>query len=236
MARISDPDESRRQFLLYLLSAGAFATIPGCASSGSLPTELSAGRSIHKLSGDVRVNGISASLTTQIKPGDDIETGPESFVIFVVEKDAFILRSNSKMSLPGRQVAAGVISTAYMLNRGKALSVLASRRTNISTPDAVIGIRGTGVYVEAEPGESYVCVCYGSTILQSAADPSITEDLVTRHHDAPKYITGGSNPKIVPAPFKNHDDQELLLIETLVGRSTPYVVLPGMTRTRSTYF
>jgi hypothetical protein len=236
MNGLSEYDESRRRFLLFLLSTGAIATLPGCAAPGEMPSELPAGKSIFKLMGDVRVNGVAATPATLIEPGDTVETGPESFVIFVVQKDSFILRANSKMTLPSRAVAAGVVSTAYTLERGKALSVMASRRTNIATPDAVIGIRGTDVYVEAEPGESYVCVCYGSTMLQSTADPRVSEEVITSHHDAPKYITGGTNPRIMPTPFKNHDDQELLLIETLVGRTTPYVVPQGIPRARTTYF
>jgi hypothetical protein len=32
----------------------------------------------------------------------------------------------------------------------------------------------------------------------------------------------GAARRIVPAPFKNHDDVELMLIETLVGRVPPF--------------
>jgi hypothetical protein len=232
---LSDVDESKRKFLLLLLSTGAIASLPGCAST---PSELTNGRAIHQLAGDVRVNGLAATLTTPINPGDDVETFDRSFVIFVVEKDAFILRSNSKMTLPGRITVPGVVSTAYALERGKVLSVLASRRTDIYTPAAVIGVRGTGVYVESEPNRSYVCVCYGTSDLTTADDPGITETIVSDHHTAPKYVLSdkSASQRIVPAPFKNHDDQELLLIETLVGRTTPYVVPRSIPRARSTYF
>jgi hypothetical protein len=30
--------------------------------------------------------------------------------------------------------------------------------------------------------------------------------------------------RIVPAPFKNHDDLELMLIESLVGRTPPFAL------------
>ena len=236
---ISDVDESRRQFLLFLLSTGALAALPGCSSDGTgMPTELPPGRSIHQLEGDVRVNGLAATLATPINSGDVVETFDRSYVIFVVEKDAFILRSNSRMTLPGRAVAAGTVSTAFALDRGKALSVLASRRTDISTPNAVIGVRGTGVYVETEPDQSYVCVCYGTSDLATADNPGISETIVSAHHSAPRYILAdrSAGSRIVPAPFKNHDDQELLLIETLVGRTTPYMVPKGVPRSRSGYF
>ncbi len=236
-----DVDESRRQMLLMMLTTGAFALTSGCASTtvgGPIPKTLPAGRSIHQLAGDVRVNGIAATTATPIKPGDVVEIFERSFVIFVVEKDAFILRANSRMTLPSRNVAAGAVSTAFVLDKGKALSVMASRRTDISTPNAVIGVRGTGVYVETDPEQSYVCVCYGTSDLATADNPGINETIVSEHHSAPRYIladTSRSN-RIVPAPFVNHDDQELLLIETLVGRTPPYVVPRGVTRSRTTYF
>lgn len=240
MTSISDIDESRRQFLLYLLASGTLVSAAGCStgSSTSVPTALAPGRSIHQLTGDVRVNGVAATVATAINPGDVVETFAKSFVIFVVEKDAFILRSNSKMTLPGRSTAAWVVSTAFSLERGKALSVLASRRTDIPTPSAVIGVRGTGVYVESEPDRSYVCVCYGISDLATTDNPGISETIVSEHHSAPRYILGdkSASKRIIPAPFKNHDDQELLLIETLVGRTTPYVVPRGVPRTRGSYF
>lgn len=237
MGSLSEIDEKRRRFLLQVLATAAFTTTVGCSTSSTgLTSELPAGRSIHALTGDVRVNGVPASVLTLISPGDIIETFDRSFVIFVVQKDAFILRSNSIMTLPGRTAIPGIISTAFTLERGKALSVLASRRTNISTPSAVIGVRGTGVYVEAEPDLSYVCVCYGTSDVTTRDNPGITETIVSDHHTA-RYILAdkSASQRIIPAPFKNHDDQELLLIETLVGRTPPFIVPRGVTRTRGSY-
>lgn len=238
MKRIADIDERRRRLLLYMLATGAFATLPGCISGGSIPQALPAGRSIHKLAGDVRINGITATLETLIRPGDVIETFDRSFAIFVINKDAFILRSNSQMTLPYPPTSRTAVPTAYELQRGKALSVLASRRTNISTPTAMIGVRGTGVYVESDPEKSYVCVCYGTSDLSLPDNPLVSETIVSEHHTAPRFILADQSAanRIVPAPFFNHDDQELLLIETLVGRTTPYVVPQGVTRTRANYF
>ncbi|HJN52802.1 MAG: FecR domain-containing protein [Pseudomonadales bacterium] len=239
MTSISEKDESRRQFLRYLLSAGILATVQGCGTGGvtrSLPKpqELAAGKSIYQFKGDVRVNTQPVTLATLIKAGDVVETFDKSYVIFVVDKDAFILRSNSHMDIPTPTVTAG----AFQLNKGKMLSVLASRTIQIKTPSAVIGIRGTGIYVESEPDRSYVCTCYGSADLATADNPGINESIVSEHHDAPRYILADTSltTRIQPAPFKNHDDQELLLIETLVGRSTPYVVPRSPVRSRTTYF
>lgn len=104
---------------------------------------------------------------------------------------------------------------------------------------AIIGIRGTGIVLEVEPALTYVCTCYGVANLATADDPAINVAITSTHHDLPKYILADKSAfsKILEAPlFKNHDDQELLLTETLVGRTTPFVVRQKITRTRSRYF
>ncbi|MBC7944587.1 MAG: hypothetical protein H7X91_04850 [Burkholderiales bacterium] len=57
-------------------------------------------------------------------------------------------------------------------------------------------------------------------------DPGSKEIVATKHHDKPLYILGGSQNRgnnIRRAPFINHTDEELSLIETLVGRTVPFV-------------
>jgi hypothetical protein len=121
---------------------------------------------------------------------------------------------------------------------GALLSVFGSRETRIATPLATIGIRGTGVYVESDPERSYVCTCYGEALLSSVDDPSSNESIVSQQHDAPRYIlaSGGSGERIRPAPFVNHTDEELAIIEGLVGRDTPFAVFgSGFDGSRGTY-
>ena len=102
---------------------------------------------------------------------------------------------------------------------GALLSVFGSRRHRIQTPLATIGIRGTGVYVEVEPEQDYVCTCYGVTELTAIDDPTSVATVDANHH-TPRYIVkdGAAGQRIREAPFKNHTDAELTLIESLVGR------------------
>ncbi len=235
---ISDIDESRRQFLVYLLASGAFSLVPGCASTSApmmqqlmpMPEPMPEGKSIFSIGGAVTVNGSAATFDTPVEPGDVVETGPDAETIFVVDKDAFLLRADSRIRVPT------ISQPGYGLEKGKALSVFAKRQTRIVTPSAIVSIRGTGVYLEVEPERSYVCLCYGAANL-ATSDLRQDEDLETEHHDAPKYILADQNARnrIQDAPFKNHSDQELLIIETLVGRTTPYTVPKGLPRTRRRY-
>lgn len=50
------------------------------------------------------------------------------------------------------------------------------------------------------------------------------ETIRSLHHDAPRYILadGNAGKLITPAPMKNHDDEELMLVEALVGRTPPF--------------
>ena len=95
----------------------------------------------------------------------------------------------------------------------------------VRTTTGTIGIRGTGFYVEAQPDQTYFCTCYGVSEVASVREPEKTESIIAQRHDRPVYILadGTSGGLIRNAPFINHTDQELALIEALVGREPPFV-------------
>jgi len=222
-------DKQRRDFLIKALSSGLFATalsgfsLPAMAM-GQIPRELVPGKSIYKLNGKVKVDNTMATIDTKITPHSVIQTGRNSNIIFAVGKDAFILRSHSRLELQG----GDVILTGLRLVTGKLLSVFGKRkkeeRLGVKTVVATFGIRGTGMYVESEPDQTYVCTCYGTADLASNTDKTSRETVITKHHDAPRYILANApeGKSIQPAPVINHTDEELELIESLVGRSVPF--------------
>ena len=203
----------RRNFLLRLLAAGAFASTANLRAAERANAIV---RSIHLLEGTVHVNGIKATKDTQITANDTIKTAKNGRVVFTVQHDAFILRNNSELTLSGNDL----LVSGLRLLTGKMLAVFGKSKHQISTTTAVLGIRGTGVYVEASPELTYFCTCYGVTEIRGINDASFVEIVNSKHHDAPKYIT--QKGEIKPAPFINHTDEELMLIESLVGRTTPF--------------
>ena len=102
---------------------------------------------------------------------------------------------------------------------GRLLSVFATGHPRrILTPSATIGIRGTGGYIEAQRGRTYFCLCYGAADIASA-NGSATDSYTTTHHESPRYIYGDRRADaIVPANVANHTDDELIMLEALVGR------------------
>ncbi|MBT3203592.1 MAG: hypothetical protein HOM14_19605 [Gammaproteobacteria bacterium] len=226
---IEDP---RREFLIRALGLGLFSggTITGLLQPayglGDIPAKLPPGRSIYKLKGSVLVDGVAANIKTQISANSIIRTGRSSQVIFVVGGDAFILRSNSELQLNGD----GLLIKGMRMLTGKLLSVFAKRAVphKIQTVTATIGIRGTGIYVESNEEKSYVCTCYGHTLIAAADDPNTQQEVISKHHDQPLYILPANSGKIIqPAPFIDHTDIELALIEELVGRTTPFAITGG---------
>ena len=136
-----------------------------------------------------------------------------------------IQRSESQVTLETK-AADSVIVSGLQLLTGKILSVFPNgRAVRMTTKNASIGIRGTGVYIESDPEQTYFCTCYGTTDVVAASDPTSRETVVSRQHDRPLYILSGeqAGQNIRAAPFINHTDQELMLIEALVGRTPPFV-------------
>jgi hypothetical protein len=168
--------------------------------------------------GEVQVNGKPAEAGTPVRPGDAIATGKGAYATFVVGQDAFLVREGSRAELIG----SGVLVNALRLVTGKLLGVFASGgERRLVTATATIGIRGTGAYIEAEPTRTYFCLCYGTAEV-AATLGGAHESYSTRHHESPRYIYGdGRGRAIVPASVANHTDSELILLESLVGRSPP---------------
>ena len=232
MSRFDTTDDPRRRLLIQALSAGLFTTAITNANAlsfsifGSKPSRLPAGQSIYGLSGEVTVNDQVATLTTQIKPGDTVQTAKNSEVVFVVGTHSMILESNSRLLIESSESSTGnILISGLRMVAGKLLSVSRNSPMKVSTSTSTIGIRGTGFYVESDPEQTYFCTCYGVTEVASNSDPDSKETIAATHHDRPLYIVadGGQGKNIRNAPFLNHTDQELSLIETLVGRKTPFV-------------
>ncbi|MBF0469748.1 MAG: hypothetical protein HQL48_00075 [Gammaproteobacteria bacterium] len=245
--------DPRRRVLLRALAAGLTLAGGGFRLThaeetlfGGVPHPLSAGKSLYRIRGEVRVNDKIADESTRIRANDTITTEDDSEAIFVVGQDAFFLRQKSELQLTGREKLqarlrqrplsspptptteaddSGVVES-FRLVTGGLLTVFGKSDHKASTSTATVGIRGTGVYFESEPHRSYVCTCYGTTLISASDDPASSVKVKSQHHDAAKYIYRGDDyqARITAAPFKNHEDLELMILEALVGRTPPFAV------------
>ncbi|MDR3415197.1 MAG: FecR domain-containing protein [Nevskia sp.] len=223
--------EARRRFLVRALSSGLLLggagwNLPALAALfGKLPGKMPAGKSVFDLKGTVKVDGQPATRDTLVTAQSRVETSADSFVILAVGDGAFIVRERSVLELSGKQL---LVRGLQMLTGGL-LSVFGHRGEDdgveVNTPTATIGIRGTGFYTESAADKTYFCTCYGRTRI-GVAGAGESEEVVSKHHDAPRWILARPDQgrRIVPAPFRNHTDLELMTLEALCGRQVPFVV------------
>ncbi|MBM5571628.1 MULTISPECIES: hypothetical protein [Deefgea] len=186
---------------------------------------------IVRLKGKVHLNGQSARIGQLVKDGDHVETFADAEVVFIVGKDAYLQRAGSKIRLESG--SGSTFSQVLRVISGRVLGVFAKGDTQIQTPTVTLGIRGTGVYLEASADKTYVCLCYGTAEYIPLADPSHTITQTTQHHEKPLWIyADASRPLMAAAEPINHTDAELQMLEALVGRVPPFISNPSPLRNR----
>ena len=135
-------DDPRRSVLLGMLASGIYVVGNPLRPFGDLRAQLlgkapklAAGRSIFSMRGQVTVNGQAATMDTFVSARDIIETGAKSYIIFVVGKDAFILRSNGSLQLePDEGPAVSKKVTPFSTAVSRTFSAVESSTSPQSAP------------------------------------------------------------------------------------------------------
>lgn len=207
-AAASRPDSanslSRRRLLAGSALAPLLLWLPGKSHAAS---------TIRQLEGSVFVNNRPATAATAIRAGDQIVVAHGGKLAMSVGGDAFLLREGTVLELAG----SGVLSGLRLLT-GAMLSVFAKRRkpAYIMTGVATIGIRGTGVYMNAQPHRLYTCTCYGETDIRIGAH---VQRISASHHKAHEIAPGSDGVMVMQSmEVIDHTDDELRMLEGYVGR------------------
>lgn len=210
---LRSPRLQRRRFLIGSAALGASVLFQGAARSAS----------VRELEGSVTVNGKPATRATAVRPGDLIETGPNSKLVFVVGQDAFLLRARSRLRLERPTSSGKVAVVGLRLENGALLAVFGKGSHLVETATATASIRGTGVYLEASAEQTYFCTCYGAVELRDRAGKE--RKLVVAGHHTPTmiYAQRAEGQLLATAAVKDHTDAELIMLDALVGRTSPMV-------------
>ncbi len=213
------PVRPDRRELLRLLAAGGVLGPAGIAGwiSDALAAGLARGTGVIRAEGTVLVNGNPAKPGTPVRSSDKVTTGRGSQAVIVVSQDAFLLRANTAVELSGRDAVLSKVAIAG----GKVLAVFGKKPLAVEAGVAAIGIRGTGAYFEVEPRRVYFCLCYGEAVIEGRG--MAAKNVKTTHHESPLYLLDdGTTLRAEPGPFLNHKDEELVMLEALVGREPPF--------------
>lgn len=198
---------SRRHFI-----AGA-----GCAL---LPFRVSAQAPwgvVRDLVGEVTLNGVRVSRQTALQPGQTLATGADGNIRFTVGNDAFFLRPNSRLKLDATRPSEPFIDFLRLLTGALGATFQRGMQRAIVTPTSTIGIRGTGVYIEAASDWTYACTCFGTTEVSGVMNERFP--VPAQRHEA-RLIQAGM--PIARAGFERHTDEEIAALEALVGRPNPF--------------
>lgn len=217
---MQDESQKRRQLLRALVSSGALgaAGLSGLMSRALAAGDIPGGTGIARLEGTATVNGQAARVGTPVKMGDRVETGAAGKAVVVMKGDAFLLHPKTIIEVRGRDNTL----TDMLVAGGRVLSVFSKKPVTIKAAVATIGIRGTGAYLEIEPAGVYFCLCYGEALVEGPKMQAKT--VKTTHHETPLMLTeAGGILRADPSGFKNHSDDELVMLEALVGREPPFV-------------
>jgi hypothetical protein len=204
----------------FLQAAAAWTSLGGAAAAHAQSRS-----NIVEMLGDATVNGARLVPQQTIQTGDEIATGPQSTLIFVIGNSAFHVRQNSRLTVE-RGASLFAVSLLRMLT-GAVVSVWGKGTDRkIITPTMTAGIRGTGVYTEIfadQDGRSYFCNCYGTVDMSSGKDRAVS---VSEYHQA---FWGEVRPKdghsLTPAKAINHTDDELEYLARLTNQRTAWQIL-----------
>ena len=196
------------------MTAGAAGGLTGWIQRALAADPKSLRQGISRITGEVSINGAPARDGALIKSGDVVLTGAGAHAVYVYEDNAFLQRANSRVDFGDSAVA-----TFLRVVTGGLLSVFGRGNRRLGTPTATIGIRGTGCYIETDERKSYFCLCFGEVDLQPLNGQMLS--YATKQHERPVWIEDGAT---TPAKVVNHTDAEIIMLEALVGRGSPFPV------------
>lgn len=203
----------RRHFLCAAAALGTGALLPIGVGAQTA--------SIREISGQVLVGGRLATLATPIRAGDTVYTTRGASIWFTAGADAFFLRPETELRLEPRRVGESAIHALRLLTGALGATFERGVERSVVARTATIGIRGTGVYIETQPEETYACTCFGTTELLTG-DARMMErvPVSTVNHLARRIVRGSSSA--LPAAFERHTNAEMSRLESLAGRPDPF--------------
>ena len=201
-----------RRLFLHGLTAGAAGGLASWVHHALAADPGVFDQGLRRTKGAVAVNGTPVSEGTVLRRGDVVTTGAGAHAVYVLGDNAFLQRENSRVDFGESSVA-----TFLRVVTGGLLAVFGKGERQLATTVATIGIRGTGCYIETDERKTYFCLCFGSVELTPLnGSPS---SYSTTHYEKPLWIEEGGT---MPATVVNHTDAEVIMLEALVGRDSPF--------------
>ena len=204
----------------FLQAAAAWSAMGGFAAAHAQQRS-----NIVDLVGDATINGERLQAQRQVQTGDQIATGPGSYLVFAIGNSSFLVRQNSRFAVE-RGATLNTVSLLRMLTGAVASVWGRGTSRQIVTPTLTAGIRGTGVYTEVLPEQgyrSYFCNCYGTVDMVAGNERLVSRS--TYHQSFWAEVQRKDGRLLTPAGAINHTDEEMEYLARLVNQKTAWEVL-----------
>lgn len=185
----------------------------------ALPAQTLAGTGIHKLQGDVFINNRRASTESRIRAGNRIVVAHDGELTFSIGQDAFLLKGGTAVELVG-----GTTLSSLRLLTGSVLASLGTRSKpfNLVSSMAIVAVRGGAVYLSAEPHRLYTWTRYGQSELRFGRQ----RQAVSASDTAYEIVRDSAGVSMQSMQVHEQMDDELRMLESLVGRTPAFVAQP----------
>ena len=179
--------------------------------------------SIDYLDGEVVLNKEPAGLGSEVKTGDIVETGSDSFCHIIFN------RGNVLLMEPDTILQINWIDSSLNLKKGSIASVFekmkkvigSNEEFKIITPSATAGIRGTAFYIKVEDEfNTYICTCNGSLTLYGEDIENFIS--TSAHHKAYRFTESGDEVQVANASMLYHDDPKMNSVAKVIGETIPW--------------
>ena len=164
------------------------------------------------IEGDVQLNGSPADFDQIIEKESSIATGTASLCDLIFNQKNIVHIGENTIFNVDMADAPGTVN----LSRGsllfvakKLLQIKDSANLTVITPTAVLGVRGTSFYVNAENENStYLCICNGSLHAEDINGENEL-DLAAPHHRALRFIKKNGSITHEDATLLYHGDSDV---------------------------
>jgi hypothetical protein len=193
-------------FKIYFITLSLFFVSPAFAAGDGV---------IFDIQSPVLVNGKIATTDTPIHFGDDIITGSRGRISIRLAGNVYRVGTSSHLKLPET-------TKNFTLNFffGSILAVFRhDTRKTVRTRTAVLGVRGTGLFLNIDKQQTYLCTCYGDVEFQDQENKNNIRHIHSEYHNI--IALNHESRTFTSESMKGHQTSDLFELESEVERAPP---------------
>ncbi len=170
---------------------------------------------IYDFKSPVLINGKLANKNSPITFGDEIITGSRGRIALRLAGNVYRVGSRSHLTLPKTEKN---FTLKFLF--GSVLAVFRSDTPKtIQTLTSVLGVRGTGLYLDIDNEQTYLCTCYGDIDFHDKSNEDNVRHIHSEYHNI--VVLNHQTRTFSSQAMKGHATPNLFELEALAERKPP---------------